>query len=185
MQMGGDNKGMLDSCTHKQVKEDLVQANSEGAAVDSATEASLRWNDSAAVLFSNRSAAHARLDQFHHALEDAEDAVRRRPGWTKVSHIYTQSGSMDIYLYIYICMYACMYVYVCMYVYIYGWRERARERERCIYIYIHIHTHTHIPPQWREYPRCVPVSSATFSLRMFSKKKVSSLLNALYKINIQ
>jgi stress-induced-phosphoprotein 1 len=36
-----------------------------------------------AVLRSNRSACHARLRQFGHALADADAAVRLRPDWPK------------------------------------------------------------------------------------------------------
>ena len=36
-----------------------------------------------AVLLSNRSAAHAKLGQYHVALDDAEEAVRLRPTWAK------------------------------------------------------------------------------------------------------
>ena len=37
----------------------------------------------AAAIESNRSAAHAKLGQFHAALEDADAAVARRPEWGK------------------------------------------------------------------------------------------------------
>jgi stress-induced-phosphoprotein 1 len=47
------------------------------------TDALLLGHADAAAIESNRSAAHAKLGQFHAALEDADAAVARRPDWAK------------------------------------------------------------------------------------------------------
>lgn len=40
-----------------------------------------------AVLFSNRSAAHANQGKFREALADAEEAIRLNPQWAKVQFV--------------------------------------------------------------------------------------------------
>ena len=47
------------------------------------TDSLLLGHADAAAIESNRSAAHAKLGQFHAALEDADAAVARRPEWAK------------------------------------------------------------------------------------------------------
>ena len=44
-----------------------------------------------AYLYSNRSLAFLRMQQYYHALEDAKTTIQLRPNWAKVYHKFTYS----------------------------------------------------------------------------------------------
>lgn len=62
---------------------DAIVLHREEAAADVADDSAGASAEVEGVLLSNRSAAHARLSQFHAALDDADAAVRARPRWGK------------------------------------------------------------------------------------------------------